>query len=107
MASEHPGHPVIYRQHYHMADPPPRRPPPGIGYNIIGMRFVHDPEAWGTVLYGLKPIEGTGDPSNITSRGGGEEMPASLLTDAKLVEGFISGNKKARTADDNCQPGLI
>ena len=58
-------------------------------------------------MYGLKPIEGTGDPNNIASCGGGEEMTESLLTDAKLVKGFISGNKRARTAADNCQPGLI
>ena len=42
----------------------------------------------------LKPIEGTGDPNNITSRGGGEDMTESLLTDAKLVKGFISGEIK-------------
>ena len=36
-----------------------------------------------------------------------EDMTEALLTDAKLVKGFISGNTRARAADDNSQPGLI
>ena len=33
-----------------------------------------------------------------------EDMTEALLTDSKLVKGLISGNKKARAADDNFQP---
>ena len=60
---------VAYRQHYFMGDPPPRLPPPGMEYYIIGVRFVVAPEAWGTVLYGLKPIEGSGGAAGLAFAG--------------------------------------
>ena len=62
---------IAYRQHYWMSGPPPQLPPPGMEYYLIGVRIVHEADTWGTVLYGLKPIEGSYGVSGASSRGGG------------------------------------
>ena len=63
---------IAYRQHYLMSDPPPELPPPGMEYYLIGVRIVHEPDTWGTVFYGLKPIEGSYGVSGTSSRGGSD-----------------------------------